>query len=60
MTTQPKTGILRSAFDALVSASERQARSYVAGALLMLDDETLKANGYSRSELAGRPHSPSL
>ena len=49
-----KRGFFRNAVDALVAAREKQAQRYVAGALLMLDDETLRANGYSRSELQGR------
>lgn len=44
-------GFLRGALDALVEARAKQASRYVNGALLMLDDETLKANGYSRAEL---------
>ena len=49
------SGFFRNAFNALIAARERQASSYVNGALLMLDDETLKAHGYSRSELRKRP-----
>lgn len=49
-----KRGFFRSAVDALVSAREKQANRYVAAALLMLDDETLKANGYSRADLERR------
>ena len=37
--------------DSLVQARTRQVNRYVNGALLMLDDETLKAHGYSRDEL---------
>jgi len=48
-------GFFRSAFKALIAARERQASSYVNGALLMLDDETLKAHGYSRADLRKRP-----
>ncbi len=44
-------GFFRNALDTLVEARSRQASRYVNGALLMLDDETLKANGYSRAEL---------
>ena len=44
-------GFFRSAVDAMMAARQRQANRYVAGALLMLDDETLKANGFSRAEL---------
>lgn len=50
-------GFFRNALSAFVAARERQADRYVAGALLMLDDETLKAHGYSRAELRKRPHS---
>jgi hypothetical protein len=44
-------GFFRGAMDALVAARMRQADRYVKGALLMLDDETLKAHGYTREEL---------
>lgn len=57
MTTANLTGFFRNAFGAFMSARERQADRYVNGALLMLDDETLKAHGYSRAELRKRPHS---
>ena len=49
-----RRGFIRSAFDRLVEARERQASRYVNGALLMLDDETLKAYGHSREELKRR------
>jgi hypothetical protein len=49
-----KRGFFRNAVDALVAAREKQANRYVNGALLMLDDETLKAHGYSREELKRR------
>ena len=41
----------RSGFDRIISARERQVRRYVNGALLQLDDETLKRAGYSRVDL---------
>jgi hypothetical protein len=41
----------RSALDAMIEARAKQASRYVNGALLMLDDETLAANGYKREEL---------
>jgi hypothetical protein len=44
-------GFFRGAMDAIIEARSRQVNRYVNGALLMLDDETLKANGYSRAEL---------
>lgn len=53
-----KRGFFRNAVNALVAAREKQAQRYVAGALLMLDDETLKANGYTRAELQGRNSAP--
>ncbi len=34
-----------------MDARQRQVRRYVNGALLMLDDETLRAHGYTREEL---------
>lgn len=46
-----RNGFFRNALDALVEARSRQVSRYVNGALLMLDDETLKSNGYSREEL---------
>lgn len=39
------------ALDAVVTARARQAQSYVNGALLMLDDETLASHGYNRKDL---------
>jgi hypothetical protein len=47
--------MLHNAFDAMVNARARQASAYVNGALLMLDDNTLKAHGYDRAELRRRP-----
>lgn len=46
-----RRGFFRNAVDALIEARTRQADRYVKSALLMLDDETLKANGYTRQEL---------
>ena len=52
MTTSTSSrGFFRNALDSLIAARQRQADSYVKGALLMLDDETLKAHGYSRKAL---------
>jgi hypothetical protein len=51
MSNPANRNMFRSAFDAMVAARSRQAQSYANGALLMLDDETLKAHGLSRSEL---------
>ena len=55
MTVKSKKGMLHNAFDAMVNARARQASSYVNGALLMLDDDTLKSYGYNRAELRRRP-----
>ena len=45
------TSIFRNAFERVVAARERQVSRYVNGALLSLDDETLKSLGTSREEL---------
>ena len=44
-------GFMHRAFSSLVTARERQARRYVNGYLLSLDDATLAAYGYDRAEL---------
>lgn len=49
-----KRGFFRGALEAMMVARQRQASAYVNGALLMLDDETLKASGYNRDELMRR------
>lgn len=49
-----KRGFFRGAMDAIVAARAKQVSRYVDGALLMLDDETLAANGYNRQELKRR------
>lgn len=54
MTTFAKSGFFKAAFDAIVAANERRASRYVNGALLSLDDETLRAVGHSREELSKR------
>ncbi|TWH01052.1 hypothetical protein L598_000100000330 [Mesorhizobium sp. J18] len=54
MARNAKHGFFRNAMAALIAAREKQASRYVSGALLMLDDETLKAHGYSRAELKQR------
>lgn len=38
-------------FERMIAARERQARRYVNGALLNLDDETLAQAGFNRDEL---------
>jgi len=45
------SSFLRNAFNRMVEARERQVARYVNGALLNLDDETLKNLGTSREEL---------
>ncbi|WP_421857868.1 hypothetical protein [Oricola sp.] len=57
MTARSNKGFLKNTFDAMVNARARQVSSYVNGALLMLDDETLEAHGYKREELLRRPNS---
>lgn len=52
--SKARRGFFRSAMDAIVEARTRQADRYVNSALLMLDDETLKANGYNPDELRRR------
>ena len=49
-----KRGFFRNAMGAMMAAREKQASRYVASALLMLDDETLKAGGFSRADLERR------
>ncbi|TYC51706.1 hypothetical protein FMN50_20770 [Rhodobacterales bacterium] len=44
-------GFVRRAFDRMVEARTIQARRYVNGYLLSLDDATLAAHGYDRREL---------
>lgn len=41
----------RSTFDRMIAARERNARRFVNGALLNLDDETLARAGFTREEL---------
>ncbi len=41
----------RSTFDRMIAAREKQARRYVNGALLNMDDDTLARIGVTRSEL---------
>jgi len=51
MTAMSNKGFFRNVMDAMISAREKQAARYVSQTLLMLDDETLKARGYSREAL---------
>lgn len=54
--TADKAGFFRRALRSMIRARERQAESYLNSVLLSLDDDTLRANGYSRAELLDRPH----
>lgn len=51
MATNAGRGFFRGALTALMEARAKQATRHVNGALLMLDDETLAANGYTREQL---------
>lgn len=57
-TTNSRRGFFRNALDSIIDARARQAQSYVNGALLMLDDATLAANGYKRAELEKSARAP--
>ncbi|WP_428640892.1 hypothetical protein [Roseibium sp.] len=53
-TTSTRTGgnsFMRRAFDRMIEARSAQARRYVNGYLLSLDDATLAAHGYDRKQL---------
>lgn len=52
------TGFVRRAFDRMIDARSKQARRYVNGYLLSLDDATLAAHGYDRAELEREGSSP--
>lgn len=52
------TSIFRTAFERIVAARERQASRYVNGALMSLDDQTLKGMGTSREELRRKGAAP--
>ncbi len=49
--TGSRRGVLRRAFDRMVEAREIQARRYVNGYLMSMDDATLAAHGVDREEL---------
>jgi hypothetical protein len=51
---------LRTALDNLVEARQRRADLYATGALLTLDDASLKAMGLTRDELRRRPSQRSI
>ncbi len=53
-TTSTRTvggNFMRRAFDRMIEARSTQARRYVNGYLLSLDDATLAAHGYDRKQL---------
>jgi len=50
-TTRGNGSFVRRAFDRMIEARTVQARRYVNGYLLSLDDATLAAHGYDRAEL---------
>lgn len=55
MTKAPRNpGLFRTVLDAYAAARRRQADRYVTGALLMLDDSTLRAHGIDRADLNRR------
>lgn len=49
--TRTGNGFVRRAFDRMIEARSIQARRYVNGYLLSLDDATLAAHGYDRDRL---------
>lgn len=49
--TRASGAFVRRAFDRMIEARTLQARRYVNGYLLSLDDATLAAHGYDRNEL---------
>jgi hypothetical protein len=60
MANKTGRGFFRTAFDAMIAAREKQVQRYVNGALMALDDETLKAHGYTRDQLRGTRHFTSI
>ncbi|MBO6508404.1 MAG: hypothetical protein JJ979_07985 [Roseibium sp.] len=49
--TRAGNGFMRRALDRMIEARSVQARRYVNGYLLSLDDATLAAHGYDRKQL---------
>ncbi|MBO6893519.1 MAG: hypothetical protein JJ866_16370 [Roseibium sp.] len=49
--TRAGSGFMRRALDRMIEARSVQARRYVNGYLLSLDDATLAAHGYDRKQL---------
>ncbi|MBD8890552.1 hypothetical protein [Roseibium litorale] len=51
VTNRASGSFVRRALSRMVEAREKQARRYVNGYLLSLDDATLAAHGFNRAEL---------
>ena len=47
------SSLFRTMIDSMVESRARQASRYVNGAIMMLDDETLKTYGIERSAIKG-------
>lgn len=60
MASNARRGFFRSALDAMITAREKQVQRYVNGALMTLDDETLKAHGITREQLRAGRHFTSI
>ena len=58
--TRANGSLVRRAFDRMIEARTVQARRYVNGYLLSLDDATLAAHGYDRKELERQGSSVSV
>jgi len=50
--------LLKSAFERMIHARERQVRRYVNGTLIGLDDATLKSIGRTRDEIRKEGYQP--
>ena len=55
-----RPSFFRNVMDSLVEARARQVSRYVNGSLMMLDDETLRRNGFKREDLKGDAVFPHL
>lgn len=60
MAANTRRGFFRIAFDAMIAAREKQVQRYVNGAMLTLDDETLRAHGVTREQIGGSRHFTSI
>ncbi|MGB8818027.1 MAG: hypothetical protein WCC66_08935 [Rhizobiaceae bacterium] len=54
MATKGKRGFIRKAVDAMIAARTRQAARYTNGALLRLDEESLRSLGQMKTETRKR------